>query len=115
MAHDNSLTLTIVRLLTDSKARSNDELAVETGRSREEVRWALIGLKKHRYVESEPVRYRVTPAGTQRAQWKYKNPERQAYLAEYRQRRKERQAREKAAAVAAVTNQHPIAMAWRAA
>jgi len=112
MAHDTSLTLTIVRILTDGVARSNDELAEMTGRTREEVRWALIGLKQHKFAVSEPVRYRITPAGMKRAEWKIKDPARQAYLAEYRVRRKERQ-REKAAAAAALTNQHPIAMAWR--
>ena len=49
MAHDTSPTLTIVRILADGVARSNDELAELTGRTREEVRWALIGLKKDRF------------------------------------------------------------------
>lgn len=113
MAHDTSLTLIIVRILADGVARSNDELADLTGRTREEVRWALIGLKKQRFAESEPVRYRITDTGMERAQWKHKDPARQAYLAEYRKRRKARLAARLNERDVLMASQPAIAMAWR--
>lgn len=110
-----ALTMTIVKILADGIARSNEELARMTGTTVAKVRWAINSLKKDGYAESEPVRYRITPMGEARAQWKHKWPERREYMAEYRKRKKAE--REQGTASERITkhaiaSRHPLAGVW---
>jgi DNA-binding IclR family transcriptional regulator len=58
-----SAVATLLKLLADGKARSPEQMALETGLPMSTVAHALRKLRSGKYMRSLPMTYEITPAG----------------------------------------------------
>jgi hypothetical protein len=110
-----TMTMRVLRIMADGKARSTKELAAETGMPPKKVASAILSLAYHGMAEASPVTYQLNARGLERAKFTPKTP--QQRKAEHTARRKEARNSDAPKSAAKVVAQakasrDPLSMAW---